>query len=113
MKLVEAGKLDLDAPVDNYLTRWHIPPSAFDATKVTARRLLSHTAGTSVHGYYGWPPAKDLPSVEASLNGDNNGSGPVVLEREPGAAFVYSGGGFTLLQLLIEEISQQPFATFM
>ena len=45
MKLVEDGKVDLDAPVENYLKRWQLPNSAYDHTKVTVRRLLSHTAG--------------------------------------------------------------------
>ena len=45
MKLVEQGKLDLDRPVESYLTRWHLPAGAFSSRKVTARRLLSHTAG--------------------------------------------------------------------
>jgi CubicO group peptidase (beta-lactamase class C family) len=44
MTLVEAGRLDLDAPVGRYLTRWKLPPSTFDQAKVTVRRLLSHTA---------------------------------------------------------------------
>ena len=47
MKLVEQGKLDLDRPVDEQITRWHLPKSAFDTRGVTARRLLSHTAGLS------------------------------------------------------------------
>lgn len=45
MKLVEERKLDLDRPIEDYLTRWHLPPSQFDNRGVTARRLLSHTAG--------------------------------------------------------------------
>lgn len=45
MKLVEERKLDLDRPVEDYLTRWQLPPSQFDNRGVTARRLLSHTAG--------------------------------------------------------------------
>src|SRR5688572_13841677 len=45
MKLVEDGKLDLDAPVSTYLTRWQLPPGKFNNEDVTVRRLLSHTAG--------------------------------------------------------------------
>lgn len=47
MALVQEGKLDLDAPVSTHLTRWALPESTFDNGKVTARRLLSHTAGLS------------------------------------------------------------------
>ena len=46
-RLVEEGKLELDAPVHQYLTRWDLPSSIYDSNKVTIRRLLSHTAGTA------------------------------------------------------------------
>jgi len=45
LKLVEQGKLDLDKPVDEYLSRWHLPKSEFDNKKVTVRKLLSHSSG--------------------------------------------------------------------
>ena len=45
MALVEEGRIDLDAPVSTYVTRWQLPASEFDADGVTIRRLLSHTAG--------------------------------------------------------------------
>lgn len=51
MRLVDGGKINLDAPVDSYLKRWRLPPSSFDNDQVTIRRLLSHTAGISIHDY--------------------------------------------------------------
>jgi CubicO group peptidase (beta-lactamase class C family) len=48
MRLVERGKVELDQPVDAYLRGWRLPPSEFDAKQVTIRRVLSHTAGTTV-----------------------------------------------------------------
>src|SRR5579884_642357 len=67
--LAEQGRLDLDAPVDRYLTRWHLPPSELDVAGVTARRLLSHTAGLSLPGYWGTAPDQPLPTLEESLSG--------------------------------------------
>lgn len=55
MKLVEEGEIDLDHPVSTYLSRWQLPDTGFDNTGVTMRRLLSHTAGLSLHGYPGFP----------------------------------------------------------
>ena len=109
MTLVRDGKLDLDEPVEPYLTRWRIPDSSFDIQQVTLRRLLSHTAGFSLGGYGGFPEGQKLPSLEESLSGNNNGAGDLELFQEPGAGFRYSGGGYTLLQLLIEEISGMSF----
>ncbi len=113
MKLVEQGKLNLDKPISNYLKRWQIPESEFDETGITLRRLLSHTAGLSLHGYPGFGPTDNLPTLEASLNGVTNGSGEVRLMMEPGSKWQYSGGGYTIAQLLVEEVSNMSFSDFM
>lgn len=116
MKLVEKEQIHLDVPVENYLTRWKLPESNFDNNKVTVRALLSHTAGLSVHGYPGFPTNDKLPTLEASLNGDN---GPVRVDEkveiviEPQTKFDYSGGGYTILQLLIEEVTGESFEIYM
>jgi len=118
MKLVEQGKLDLDEPISSYLTRWNLPESEFDHQKVTVRRLLSHTAGlTDGLGYSGFNSRKEVQSLESSLtkalDADEGLSGVVKVGMEPGTAFKYSGGGYTVLQLLVEEVSGKTFAEFM
>ena len=118
MKLVEEGKLDLDVPVSKYLTRWELPASDFNNEEVTVRRLLSHTAGlTDGLGYSGFQPGLPIQPIEESLtkalDADEGISGAVQVGIEPGAEFKYSGGGYTLLQLLVEEVSGQSFAAFM
>lgn len=118
MSLVEDGRLDLDAPVSDYLSRWQIPASEFEAKGVTARRLLSHTAGlTDGLGYNGFGTAQERQTLEGSLNRAEDASpgkdGRTVLGQAPGADFAYSGGGYTLLQLLVEEVSGQPFPEYM
>ncbi|MFT4604139.1 MAG: CubicO group peptidase (beta-lactamase class C family) [Rhodothermales bacterium] len=118
MKLVEQGLLDLDAPVDDYLTRWHLPPSEFDNRRVTVRRILSHTAGIADGlGYSGFEPGTPTQPIEESLtkasDADEGISGAVHVGMEPGSGFEYSGGGYTLLQLVVEEVTGQTFASFM
>ena len=113
MKLVEEGKLGLDSSAEKYLTRWHIPGSEYDVKKVTIRRLLSHTAGLSLHGYPGWSPEDTLPTIEESLSGKSNGAGAVELILEPGTQWKYSGGAYTLLQLIVEEVTGKSFADYM
>lgn len=113
MKLVEEGKINLDDPVEKYLSRWKLPESEFNSGGVTIRRLLSHTAGLSLHGYPGWSPNDPLPTIEESLNGKNNGPGRVELIMEPGTQWKYSGGGYTILQLVIEELTGGKFEDFM
>ena len=113
MTLVEQGKLDLDAPVETYLTRWHLPDTQFDERGITIRRLLSHTAGLSLHGYPGWGPNKVLPTLEQSLSGKTNGAGAVYLIMEPGTRWQYSGGGYTLAQLIVEEVTGKSFEDYV
>lgn len=99
--------------MERYLTRWSVPPSDFDADRVTVRRLLSHTAGLSLSGYPGWGPDDRLPTLEASLSGATNGSGDVRLVYEPGTEWRYSGGGYTVLQLLVEEVTDRDFESYI
>lgn len=113
MRLVQEGKLSLDAPVESYLTRWHLPSSSFNNSGVTIRRLLSHTAGLSVPGYPGIAPGNPLPTLEQSLSGEAGAAGKVGVEMPPGVKFSYSGGGYTLLQLVIEEVAHDTFANYM
>jgi CubicO group peptidase (beta-lactamase class C family) len=118
MALVQAGKLDLDAPIGTYLTRWTLPKTKFDNSKVTVRRLLSHTAGlTDGLGYAGFAPHAAVQSLEESLerpaDASPGASGTIEVGYEPGSEWRYSGGGYAILQLLVEEVSGEPFEGFM
>jgi CubicO group peptidase (beta-lactamase class C family) len=113
MRLVEQGKVDLDAPVNQYLKRWQIQSMDYDAQKVTLRRLLSHTAGLTVSGFSDYSQRLRLPTLAEMLAGQNQTDGKVVLFQEPGKGVQYSGGGFVLLQMVIEDVSGEPFAQFM
>lgn len=118
MRLVQERKLDLDIPASRYLTRWQLPESDFDTEEVTIRRLLSHTAGlTDGLGYAGFENIEAVQSLEASLNraedADPGTNEVTKVGVAPGNEWRYSGGGFTLLQLIVEEVSGQTFDTYM
>jgi CubicO group peptidase (beta-lactamase class C family) len=119
MRLVEQGKVSLDAPANRYLKRWQVRPSKFDPNEVTIRRLLSHSAGLSVHGFLDYNRRRRLPSLVDMLEGKyqpemlNEVNGPVFIKWQPGAQAHYSGGGFVLLQMVIEDVTGEPFAAFM
>jgi CubicO group peptidase (beta-lactamase class C family) len=112
MQLVDQGKVDLNRPVDSYLKRWHLPASSFDNSQVTVRRLLSHTSGISNHGFHGWDPEIPLPPIEDSLSG-KTGTGEVRVVAAPGSGHHYSGANYAILQLLVEEVSGEPFQDYM
>lgn len=113
LKLVEAGKLDLDAPVNTYLTSWKLAETDLTRqTAVTLRMLLSHRGGTSQSAYFGFTPdKKPLPSVSDILAGKpGTDSRPVVVNSAPNGAFRYSGGGYLVAQMAIMDVTGQDFA---
>ncbi len=115
MKLVQQGKLHLDEDVNRELTTWKVPEG--DTTKkekVPVQRLLSHTAGLTVHGFAGYAEGEPLPTLVNILNGQKPAnSDPVRVEAVPGTAFNYSGGGYVVLRTLMSDITRTPFPDLM
>ena len=107
LRLVERGTLDLDANVNRYLTSWKVPDNKFTATeKVTLRRIVSHTAGLTVHGFPGYSPTDPMPTVVQVLNGKKPANtGPVRVDTTPGTISRYSGGGTTIMQQLLVDVT--------
>jgi len=113
LQLVEEGKLDLDIPVNAYLRSWKVAESPFTAVEfVTLRRLLTHTAGLTVHGFPGYARSAEIPDAVAVLEGRGN-TAPVQVDVTPGSKWRYSGGGYTVVQVLLSDVTGQPFAGLM
>jgi CubicO group peptidase (beta-lactamase class C family) len=112
LRLVEQGKLDLDGDVNARLRRWRIPEDTrFPSGRVTLRQLLSHSAGTGVHGFMGYLPGTPRPNLVQMLDGKPPANSAAVrLEALPGAGFRYSGGGYMIVQTLIEDATGRSFA---
>lgn len=113
MKLAEDDAVDLDAPVEQYLTRWHLPFSEFDHNLVTLRRILSHTAGLSQGGDPGMEPGEEVPTLVEALNGAVPSMGALHVAFPPGENYAYSSIAYSLLELVIEEVTSEPFAVYM
>ncbi len=108
LKLVDKGRLELDAPITNYLRSWSFPLSSYPLQEITVRRLLSHTSGLGL-GTIGvrYRPEGPLPSLQEALSQDAK------LVLAPGTQFSYSNVGFNLLELLIEEVTGRDFSSYM
>ena len=113
MRLVEEGRVELDAPANRYLKRWQIRSTKFDANGVTIQRLLSHTAGLTVSGFSDYAQGEHLPTLVEMLEGKNRKNGPVFIQWQPGSTEKYSGGGFVILQMIIEDVSGESFVDFI
>lgn len=109
MTLVQEGAIDIDGPAASYLSRWSIPDGGFDSSAVTVRRLLQHTAGLSVHGYGGYEPGDVRPADIVELSQRHY---PVQIIAAPGEHRIYSGGGYSVLQMLVEDVTGVTFDRF-
>ena len=112
LRLVELGRLDLDADVSTELHSWHLPAS--DLAKghpVTLRGLLSMTGGIGVHGFNSYEPGEPLPNLNQILDGSPPAHPlPVRVETVPGSGFFYSGGGYEIVEALIHDATGRSFA---
>jgi CubicO group peptidase (beta-lactamase class C family) len=112
LRMVADGELGLDTDVDEVLVSWKVPPSRWtDGAPVTLRGLLSHSAGLPMHGVPEFEPGEPLPTLVEILDGTwAPGAERVRPVRRPGTGYSYSGGGYIVLQILLGDVAQRPFA---
>lgn len=111
LHLVEALKLSLDADINTELKSWKVPSEPVQAGKpITLRELLTHTGGTTVHGFPGYATDAPVPTLVQVLNGEKPANTPAIRsEAAPGARWNYSGGGFTIMQQAMIDVTGEPF----
>lgn len=111
LKLVEKYELDLDEDVNKYLQSWKLDSPFLENEIVTIRRLLSHTAGINIGGFQGYEKTDTIPHTTGILKGEGN-TPQIELDTIPGSGFSYSGGGYVILQQLIEDVSGKIFEDY-
>jgi CubicO group peptidase (beta-lactamase class C family) len=113
LQRVDAGTLDLDRNVNDYLKSWKLPDNEFTLVhKVTIRNILNHTAGLTVWGFPGYSRDNKMPSTIDVLDGKGN-TPEIRVWKQPDLSWRYSGGGYTILQLLLSDQSGVPFPALM
>jgi CubicO group peptidase (beta-lactamase class C family) len=119
LQLVERGLIKLDEDIRPHLKSWKIPASNLDDLPVTLRAILTHCAGFNVGGFIGYPENVPVPSVVELLEGRGLANSEAVLRTIPPGADgqfthgTYSGGAYTIMQLLMQDLTGFPFATYM
>ena len=115
LRLVQDGKLALDEDVNRKLTAWKVPANEFTAKeKVTLRRILTHSASLTVHGFPGYAQGAPLPTLVQVLDGaPPANTAPIRVDVKPGTLNRYSGGGFTVMQQMLIDVTGKPFPEFI
>lgn len=115
MRLVDQGILDLDRPLNDYLDRWNVPQNEFTLrTSPTLRHLLAHRAGFTMWGVPSFAEGEKIPDILQIMEGNSKEDyGAVRIDFEPGTRSRYSGGGYSVLQLLLEDTTGESFPELM
>ena len=115
LTMVEDGLLDLDTDINQYLTSWSLAENELMVDgPVTLRLVASHSAGLTVAGFMGYKVGDPIPTTVQVLDGippANNE--PVLVGIAPARAYRYSGGGYVVMQLLMEDVLGMPFPQLM
>jgi CubicO group peptidase (beta-lactamase class C family) len=114
LRLVADAVLDLDADIGTYLTSWQLPSSGGWRPGITLRQLLAHTAGLSYNWFRGYGAGEPVPSMLATLRGEDPANTPPVrASLLPGSRFRYSGSHYAVLQQLLVDATGSPFDELM
>jgi len=110
--LAEKGLIDLDEPVSTYLQRWQLPDNEFTrSADITLRHLLTHTSGATQHGFKDFYSGDEIPTLVDVLNGGElPDTEKLDINFEPGSEWRYSGGGYVIAQIAVEDHLKKPLA---
>lgn len=115
LKLAQEKRIDLNSDINKYLVTWKFPyDEKSNNIVINVANLLSHTGGLTVSGFPGYAKSQILPSIQQILDGlKPSNTEPVRSSIEPGKRVIYSGGGVTISQLIVMDITNQPYDIFM
>jgi CubicO group peptidase (beta-lactamase class C family) len=105
MQLVEAGKIELDAPVQRYLP-WFRVADPVASARITVRHLLYQTSGLP-------PSACSTDQITMTLEQFVRSLGTVVLDRPVGSLYEYCSANYDVLGLTVQRVSGQSYATYV
>ena len=111
LKKVEQGKLALEKNINDSLKTWKLPENELTKMRpVTLAELLSHSAGTTVHGFPGYAAGRAVPTlVEVSNGAPPANTAAIRVDLLPGKEYRYSGGGYTIVQQALVDVEGKPF----
>ena len=115
LHLVEKDILDLESPVNGQLKSWKIPDNEFtQKNPVNVKMLITHSGGVIGFGFEGYKIGDKIPTLLQILDGlKPANSPPIRIVLEPGSRWLYSNGGYLILQQLLMDVTSSPFTELM
>ena len=115
LKMAEKGVIDLDKNIQSYLTDFQLPQGKQTSDNpVTFRNILNHTSGLNSGGYWGYGQDEAIPSDLDIVKGVTpTNSDPLAVLAPPATQLRYSGAGYTLAEIAMQDIFKQPFESIM
>lgn len=115
LRMHSAGELDLDKNIQDYLENFELPQGKQTAENpVTFRNIFSHTSGINPGGYQGYAKNVPMPSDLDILRGSEGvNTPPIEIIMHPYETLAYSGGGYTLAELALQDIYNDGFSNIM
>lgn len=115
LHMQQDGVIDLDKDIKTYLASYTLPPGAQTAgNPVTLRNLFTHTSGITPGGYDGYaqgqPQPTDVQTVRAEAPANAR---KVEVLAAPGESLAYSGGGYSVAEIALQDHLGKPFEQIM
>lgn len=115
LRMQQQGVIDFDKDIATHLASYTLPAGAQTAANpVTLRNLFTHTSGITPGGYDGYAQGQPIPTDVQTVRAEApaNSRKVEVLEA-PGESLVYSGGGYTVAEIALQDTLKQPFEQIM
>ena len=114
LRLVDSGLIALDEDINQRLVSWRLPARDGSHPRITLRQLLSHTGGVTVHGFAGYARDAAIPTLTQILDGEPPANSPAIrVDTVPGTRWRYAGGGYSVLQQILIDLTGEPFPDLM
>ena len=115
MRMHDKAKIDINKPITEYLKSFQLPVEQADANKViNFENLLNHSSGLSAGGYMGYAQGDAIPTdIQTLLGQEPANTKAVKVELAAGKQVMYSGAGYTLAEVALQDEFGRPFEQLM
>ena len=111
VKALQDHQISLTTDINTILKSWRLVEDRYESEhRISPEMLLSHTAGTNITVYNGYPHGAKLPSIKQILNGQTPNNDPSVILNGTPKVHSYSAGGYSVIQQALMDLRSTSFS---